>query len=95
MLSVATITVGLYPLGIYSFTTSFEVPVNSSNCSETVTPGIISSKDTTLLFQLSLDFVYGSHSAITVCSDTVGEEIKVSFSTSLLSFNAIEEPLET
>ena len=40
--SVAKIIVGLYPLGIYSLTTNLEVPVISSNCSETVTPGIIS-----------------------------------------------------
>lgn len=92
--AVANNTVGLYPLGIYSLTTSLDVPVNSSNCSETVTPGIISSKVTTPDSSAIIGLAYGSHSAITVCSETVGEEIWVPFSTSLLSFKIIDEPLE-
>ena len=92
--AVANKTVGLYPAGIYSFTTSFEVPVNSSNCSETVTPGIISSNVTIPACSAIVGFAYGSHSAITICSLVVGAEICAPFSTSLLSFRTIEEPLE-
>ena len=54
--SVVKITVGLYPLGIYSLITSFDVPVNSSNCSETVTPGITSSNEITPAFSAIVGF---------------------------------------
>ena len=54
--SVAKIIVGLYPLGIYSLTTNLEVPVNSSNCSETVTPGMISSNEIIPYFSAIVGF---------------------------------------
>ena len=71
--------------------TSLEVPVNSSNCSDAVTPGIISSKVTVPANSEILGFAYGSHSAITTCSSLFGLEITESFSTTASSENSIIE----